>query len=127
LAYDVPAGFAAFCGRNRELCSRQAKCAKNRVLKARRPIPDLDIYFFRPLYPFRVSGIYSFFISGDVIEDGVNVAKMSKVQYCKIRQNEGKIRQNQTIPHTDVFGFRSENGNIGTIDWSQCCQTPGVK
>ena len=75
---------------------------KNRVLKARRPIRDLDIYFFRPLYPFRVSGIYSFFISGDVTEDGVNVAKMSKVHYCKTGQN-------RTIPHTDVFRFLSEN------------------
>ena len=84
------------------LCSRQAKCAKNRVLKVRRPIRDLDIYFFRPLYPFRVSGIYSFFISGDVIENGVNVAKMSKVQYCKTGQN-------RTIPHTDVFEILGEN------------------
>lgn len=87
-AYDRPAGFCGICARIGGLCSRQAKCAKNRVLKVKRPNRDLDIYFFRPLYPFRVSGIYSFFFSGDVTEDGVNVAKMSKVSYCKIRQNQ---------------------------------------
>ena len=85
----TPLFFAMITGAA-ELCSRQAKCAKNRVLKARRPIRDLDIYFFRPLYPFRVSGIYSFFISGDVTEDGVNVAKMSKVHYCKTLPNQTK-------------------------------------
>ena len=52
MPYDRPAVFWRRNWEKRGLCSRQAKCAKNRVLKAERPNPDLDIYFFGPLYPF---------------------------------------------------------------------------
>ena len=37
---------------NRKLCSRQAKRAKKRVLKAEWPNPYLDIYLKKPNYPF---------------------------------------------------------------------------
>ena len=47
-----PAGFQDENGRNRKLCSRQAKHAKKRVLKAERPNPDLDIYLKKPKNPF---------------------------------------------------------------------------
>lgn len=97
---------------NRKLCSRQAKHAKKRVLKAKRPNPDLDIFGKIPFYPFCVSGIYSIFISGDVTEYGVNVAKITRMSNCTLRQNWGKIRQIKTKPLTMMYDFRCENGNI---------------
>ena len=104
---------------NRKLCSRQAKHAKKRVLKAERPNPDLDIFGKIPFYPFCVSGIYSRLLSGDVTEYGVNVAKITRMSNCTLRQNWGKIRQNwgkirqiKTNPLTMMYDFRCENGNI---------------
>jgi hypothetical protein len=47
-----PAGFQDENGGNRKLCSRQAKHAKKRVLKAERPIPDLDIFEKKQKNPF---------------------------------------------------------------------------
>ena len=77
----------SFCGydpRNIKLCSRQAKCAKKRVLKVKRPNPDLDIFGKIPFYPFSFSGIYSRRAFGDVTDYGANVAKISKVSKCTL-------------------------------------------
>ena len=81
------------------------KHAKKRVLKAKRPNPDLDIFGKIPFYPFCVSGIYSIFISGDVTEYGVNVAKITRMSKCTLRQNWGKIRQIKTKPLTMMYDF----------------------
>jgi len=78
-------------GEIRQICSRQAKCAKKRVLKVKRPTPDLDIFEKIPFYPFSFSGIYSRLLSGDDTENGVNVAKISKVSKCKNRQNQTNV------------------------------------
>jgi len=85
---------------NRKLCSRQAKHARKRVLKAKRPNPDLDIFGKIPFYPFCVSGIYSRLLSGDVTEYDVNVAKITRMSNCTLRQNWGK-----TKPLTMVYDF----------------------
>jgi len=97
---------------NRKLCSRQAKHAQKRVLKAERPNPDLDIFGKVQLYHFCVSGIYSILLSGDVTEYGVNVAKITRMSNCTLRQKWGKIRQIKTNPLTMMYDFRCENGNI---------------
>ena len=70
--------------------------AQKRVLKVKRANPDLDIFGKIPFYPFCVSGIYSRLLSGDVTEYGVNVAKITRMSNCTLRQNWGKIRQIKT-------------------------------
>ena len=89
----------------RKLCSRQAKHAKKHVLKVKWPNPDLDIFGKIPFYPFCVSGIYRRLLSGDVTEYGVNVAKISRMSNCTLRQNWGKIKQNKTKPLTMMYDF----------------------
>ena len=65
--------------------------AQKRVLKAKRANPDLDIFEKIPFYPFSFSGICSRCLSGDDTDYGANVAKISKVSNCKMRQNETKL------------------------------------
>jgi hypothetical protein len=90
---------------NLKLCSRQAKNAQKRVLKVKRPNPDLDIFEKVQFYHFYVSGIYSRLLSGDVTEYGVNVAKITRMSKCTLKQNGGKIRQIKTNPLTMMYDF----------------------
>lgn len=43
-SYDHPAVFKNIFCKNHKICSRQAKCAKKRVLKVKWANPDLDIF-----------------------------------------------------------------------------------